>query len=223
MKQRRQGLQLTHPGGPAGWPDQGAGVSWFDAVHALSRRTGHPVYLVAIDQAARSGWAVHDTRRCVQHGVAVTTLDKVDALERWRQLEGWDWQRVLIAFEDHATIPLGYKREPGQRPERSIATVLGLGAARGSWSALLDLRNHPKTQRLFVAPNEWRRVLKGMRFSQADDWKSAAIRWASLRVRSAIEDDNEAEAMVMAEWLSIDGLHLWAKERLRDNAERRST
>jgi len=225
MKQRRQALQLTHSGGPAGWPGLGTGVSWDDAIRALSHRSGDPVYFLAIDQATRSGWAVRTTRRIVLHGSAITTDQKVSALEQLRQLERFSWQNVLVVFEDHRNCGRAdrarYSSDGRPTRHKDDTEPLALGAARGAWSTLLDLRNHPKTQRLFAAPHEWRVVLKGLKFSEGDDWKSAALRWAALVAGVSLDDDNEAEAMVMSEWAALTGLHRWASARLRDNAEQR--
>lgn len=225
-RRRPRALSLTCPGGPAGWPAGLDGVSYDEALVALGRRKPGPVYVVGIDQADRSGIAVHDLKRIVTRRLAVSTLDKVDALESLRMLPGWDWQRVLVVFEDHSTIPLGnrasYDYQRRQAPTRNTATILGLGAAKGSWSALLDLRNHPKAQRLAVEPKAWRRVLAGLRFSAGDDWKSVALRWAQSTIDPHIDDDNVAEACVIATWGSRDGLYQWATDRLADRARERA-
>lgn len=224
MTRRPPALRLTAPGGPFGWPI--GEPSWEDATRALSRRTGAPCHVFAVDQAAQSGWALHDLARIVDHGTVSGTHQMRDLLASLADYPGFALERCLVVFEDHAAIPVDYRARfdprTGEGPKRNPQrTMIGLGAALGAWRTLLDLAGHPSAQRMLVTPSEWRRVLRGCRFGQADDWKSAAVRYATALTRHAMDSDDEAEAVVMSVWGAVDGLHRWAKKRLAQNAERR--
>lgn len=214
-------LTLTAPGGPPGWP-LGSKLSFDDACRVLGGPAGGKTWIVAFDQARRTGWCAHDGRQPGAHGVAGDTLDCQVVLDRLEALPGFSWDRTLVAFEDHREINKRQRWSADGRPERNpVDVALGLGDARGGWRVLLDLRGHPKSQRILVHPSAWREVLKGMKFGGGDDWKSAAMRFAGALTSQALADDNEAEAIAMACWVVGKGLHAWATERLVERADAR--
>lgn len=210
-------LNLTPPGGPVGWPH--GGISHADALEVLSRQGKHPPLVLGLDQAADSGWALLDPvdMTLVSSGVASGTAEQVSVLEQLGTLAEFDWRGVLVCFEDHSEIN-HRQRFVGGKPQRNpVITAIGLGDARGRWHCLLDLRAHPKSQRIQATPAEWRRVFSGARLQRAD-WKEAARRWASAYCKRAIRDDNEAEAIAIARWTASEGLCRFATERLRERA-----
>jgi hypothetical protein len=197
-------------------------LSFEDACGVLAGAEPGKVHVLAFDQAARTGWCVHDGRRPVLHGVAATTLDAQRVLDQVAALPGWSWQRVLVAFEDHREINKRQRWSPDGKPERNPVTVaIGLGDARGGWRVLLDLRGQPASQRILVHPTDWHQVLRGLRFGAGDDWKSAAMRFAATVSNAPLTDDNEADAIVIATDAVARGLHAWATERLADRAKDR--
>lgn len=211
-----------------GWPHGETSID--DAVAVLcGAAVARTVYVLGIDQAASSGWAVADPlggrilRSGVVHGVGTHkgTHDMVAMLEQLRALPAFDWSRVLVVFEDHGTIAGDYRQRfdpaTGERPDRNPRVPLGLGHARGEWSALLNLRGHPTSQRLLASPTEWRVVYKGLRMP-GDDPKATAMRWASAMTGRRVDHPDEADAMGLAVWGSVTGLHRFAEDRLRKRA-----
>src|SRR3954470_34931 len=146
MAKRCTRFALTRPGGPPGWPL--TGPSQADAAQVLGRRSGEPVYVLGIDPAQVSGWAVHDLTRCRRHGVVTGTHEAEVMLDSLGTLPGFRWHRVLVVLEDHSDItPRGRWTPEDGAPERNPTLVaLGLGDARGGWRVLLDQRGQPKAQ-----------------------------------------------------------------------------
>jgi hypothetical protein len=189
---------------PQPWPHE-SGPSRERARQLLSHNTNENVYVLGIDQAARSGWAVHDLRRFCLHGVTTNADEQQHALRSMRKLPGFDVSRLLVLFEDHRGIPA--------REGMPTETILGLGDARGGWRMLLEILKHPKSQRMLVAPQQWRAVM-GVRINlPRAAWKQSALFWASVVAGQPVTDDNEAEAMAIAQWGAVDGLFQWAKKR----------
>lgn len=207
------------------WPL--AGLPRNIAIDLLSRRTGKPCHVLAIDQARRSGWGVHDLTRIVLHGHAQTSVQRREALKRMRQLPGFDLSHLLVVFEDHSTMPVTrnakFNYQTREGPTRNTATILGMGAARGRWEELLDILEHPHAQRIQVEPCEWRRVLGTRVNLGTEGWKAQACMWATGATGGRIEDDNEAEACVMATWGACDGLARWAQDRAAQHASEART
>jgi hypothetical protein len=198
---------------PQPWPHE-HGPSRERARHLLSHGTDEPCYVLGIDQAQRSGWAVHDLRRFVLHGYTTTAEQQQDALRAVRKLPGFDVSRLLVLFEDHRHIPA--------RQGVNVETILGMGDARGGWRMLLEILQHPKSQRMLVEPKEWRRVM-GLRINlPTAACKQSAMFWATVVAGAPVTDDNEAEAMAIAQWGAVDGLFRWAKKRELELGKRRS-
>jgi hypothetical protein len=215
----RRGDQLVAGYGSAAlWPQRGP--SRIDALELLTRGKGAP-YVLGIDQASRSGYGVHDFAKLVQHGVATSSMRRREVLRSLRALPAFDFERLLVVFEDHSTIPLSNRAQyDGRAPTRNAATILGMGAARGRWEELLDILEHPKHLRISVEPREWRRVLGTAVNLNTDAWKAQAKMWATAVCGTRIDDDNEAEGCVMATWGAFDGLRVWAEKRLSERAAR---
>lgn len=225
MRRAQKPLQLTAPGGPAGWPMSRTGPSFDEALDVLSRGTGEPCYVLGIDQADRSGWAVHDLERVVLSGVATSCLERGHVLDQLAALPGFLFVRLLVFYEDHGSLPATYRQTydhaTGEAPTRGPRVAIGLGDARGRWQEQLDLRCHPIAQRVLVPMVEWRQVIGSPRSYGASTWKQAALRWASATAGREITDDDEAEARAIATYGARKGLHDWAERRLRARAAAR--
>jgi hypothetical protein len=166
----------------------------------LSGQPG-PGYVLGVDQASSSGWAVVelDQRRVVASGTARTSPERRRALSGLRDLPGFHVRQLLVVFEDHAGFPL-----------QSTSQGIGLGVALGRWLELLDIFDHPVRLRLDAQPSEWRRVLGTTARLGRDAWKAQAKLWATATVRRQVESDDEAEAICIATWGAWDGVYQWA-------------
>jgi hypothetical protein len=212
-------------GDPLGWPGTALGLPYQNALELLSQRTGLTVWAFTVDQATRSGWCLRDlrARQCVLSGHASNSDERQAALRSVKRgVPGFDWQRVLVCFEDHSTIPLEFKRHKGPGAEKIVMSkksILSLGATLGRWDELLNIVKHPAQQRIMVPPSEWRRVLRTSANVGTAAWKAQALLWASAEVGYPVKDDNQAEAIAMSVWAGFDGLYLWAQRALASKAK----
>lgn len=195
------------------WPTRGP--TYQQAVEMLAHHSGEIAYVLGIDQAKRSGYALVElrSRRIVLHGWTLTSLQRRAALRRMLALPGFSVQRLLVVFEDHSTIPLTFTRGQGADAKKVVMgkkSILSLGGQKGRWQELLELVEHPVAQCIDVEPDEWRRVLSTGCNVGTEAWKRQAIMWATAVCQSVIRDDNEAEAIGIATWGAFDGLRLWA-------------
>ena len=174
--------------------------------------------ILGIDQARRSGWAVFKGAGIVASGFVYDTPGMVGVLDVVKAFADGDMTRVLVVFEDHSGIPLSAKARfaRGHAPQRNTATILGIGAARGRWETALDLADHPERLRLSVEPQDWRaRVLGLVPSASTERCKQAAGAYASQLIARAVTDDNEAEAVCIACWGSLDGVASLERERMQ--------
>ena len=201
---------------PYGHPEtwRGGGVrpgapTYRAAVQELLSGAPGPGYVLGVDQAATSGWALVelDQRRVVAHGVSQTSPERRRALIDLRRLPGFDPRRMLVVFEDHTTFPA-----------QSTAQAVGLGVALGRWLELLDIFDHPPRLRTKAAPAEWRRVLGTSAHLERDAWKAQARMWATSVCREQVVSDDEAEAVCIATWGAWDGVHQWSVNEAKRRA-----
>jgi hypothetical protein len=189
------------------------------------------VIALGVDQAARSGWGIGRDRQVLHSGVATTHAERKAVAHLALELAGGDVKQLLVVFEDHSGMPLGRLTHADRNtprkgrqaaPQRNTATILGMGAARGRWEAVLDELGHPKTLRDDVEPRVWRAklgirpmtpdqlqawcTLHGVRAQDADPWKAAACVWASAHRGCAISDPDEGDGGCITAFASIDGL-----------------
>jgi hypothetical protein len=172
---------------------------------------------LGLDQARRTGWGLSlpAERRVVESGVATSHEERLTVLEQARALAGGDMRRVFVLFEDHSGIPLTRltradraTRRQGRAgaPERSTASILGLGAQRGRWEELLDMLGHPPSLRDDVEPRTWRARVLGTVGGTADYLKAVAGGWASAHLDREVTDLDEAEGVCIAAFAAQDGL-----------------
>lgn len=179
-----------------------------------------PGFVLGIDQAARSGWAIYDIRtaRPLEHGVVpnhsnARTANAARIAVVYRALEhARSPDNLLVVFEDHSDISLDYKTRHdrlrrGAAPKRNVATFLGMGGALARWEDRLDDANHPERLRLFVTMDDWRKRVLGMScYTGSERLKKAALTWASQIAGEPILDDNQAEALALGRWGTLDGI-----------------
>jgi hypothetical protein len=170
--------------------------------------------VLGIDQAARSGWGIAPGRSVTRSGVATTHAERKAVVELARELAGGDMRQVLVMLEDHSAMPLGRLTHADRNtprkgrqaaPQRNTATILGMGAARGWWEALLDDAGHPKSLRDSVEPRVWRAKM-GIRGADTDALKLAACRWASTHMLREVTDIDEGDAVCITAFAAIDGI-----------------
>jgi hypothetical protein len=172
---------------------------------------------LGLDQAARSGWAIGRVApkpAVVAHGVAANHVERRQVVELALQHAG-DPRQLLVLYEDHSGMPLSRltrhdratarQGRPGA-PERSTASILGQGAARGRWEELLDMLRHPERLRDEVEPRTWRARVLGTTRGDTAELKALAMRWASAWVGAAIEDADEADGLGICAFAMHDGI-----------------
>lgn len=205
MARRRRDPGFVVPyGHPQTW--RGGGVRPGPATHRqgvlqlLGGQPG-PGYVLGVDQAASSGWAVVelDGRRVVAHGTAKTSPERRRALVGLRDLPYFHVRQLLVVFEDHSSYPT-----------KSTQQGIELGVSLGRWLELLDIFDHPARLRLRVAPADWRKVMGTTAYLDREAWKAQAKLWATGCVRSRVVCDDEAEAICIATWGGWDGVYEWA-------------
>lgn len=168
-----------------------------------------PAIVLGIDQAARSGWAIARGDKLLTSGTVAITDTKgcQQALDLWQaQVLAADGQG-FVWFEDHSDVPA--------RAGRNTTSILGMGASRGHWDALLNLRGFPKTEqrRGKVPPKTWRPATFGIPArTKTERAKRLAVKAAALHAGWPMADDNEAEAC---------GIALWASRHLKLRSLRR--
>lgn len=192
--------------------------------------------VLGIDQAKRSGWAIHNGLAAhvtalqglnvpcpiAASGFVHDTGGLVGVIEMAKALA--HGSEFLAVFEDHSGIPLQAKAKfaRGQAPQRNAATILGMGAARGRWELALDLAEHPERLRLEVTPRDWRgRVLGLVPSASTERCKATACVYASRLIGHQVTDDNEAEAICIACWGALDGLAQLSAVRAERNMKAR--
>lgn len=187
---------------------------------------------LGIDQANRSGWGISVERKVIESGVASNHAERKAVVLRALQLAGGDPRALLVMLEDHGVMRLSRltnadtttKRTNGRQaaPERGTRQILGMGAARGRWEALLDEYEHPLSLRDEVDARVWRgrlgiRQLDDEAFgrwcaehdvkpSASSPWKAAACIWLSAHLGREVTDPDEGDGGCIAAFAGIDGL-----------------
>jgi hypothetical protein len=166
-----------------------------------------PGHVLGIDQATQSGWALVDleTGRCTLSGAVAGPRCQEGVLSRLADVTGLHWASTLVVLEDHSTIPAG--------SGIPTSSILSLGDSRGRWCALLSQAGQPEEARMLAAPDVWRRLLGTRGYVGRAAWKMQACLWARAITGRAIQNDDEAEAVVIAMWGAREGLVRWASAR----------
>lgn len=165
--------------------------------------------ILAIDQAATSGWAmarVTDGKVSELRSGTAKTSDERKAVVS--QLVWADYivsaqampvpsqhalKHVQVVFEDHGGFHFG-------RGNMSMASVLGMGAARGRWLEQLEGVGLKKSRIQSVSPKAWRKAVLGLAGNASSERaKQAALLYARAKYGLSCTDD-EAEALCMLAW-----------------------
>lgn len=190
---------------------------------------------LGLDQASRTGWGLGALREglpptFVRHGVARTHAERKAVVELALSYAGGDPRQLLVMFESHAGMSLTrltrydrFSKRQGRAgaPERSTASILGQGAARGRWEELLDMLGHPERLRDEVEPRTWRARVLGTTRGDTDTLKHLACTWATQLLGEAIEDPDEAEGICLCAFAVHDGIARLEQRRQKSRVEAR--
>ena len=151
--------------------------------------------VLAIDQAAVSGWAVCSARASVckveMSGVAKTAFERRDAVDKALCLATKVKSDLEVVMEDHSGF--GFSRG-----NMSVKSLLGMGSARGRWLEVLDL--YAWVQPSYVAPSKWRQSVLGLgQRVKGAVAKKAAQDYVHAAIGRKVGPD-EAEAICIALW-----------------------
>lgn len=183
---------------------------------------------VGVDQAKRSGWGIARDRSVVRWGIARTADERAAVVALARELAGGSLQHVYVMLEDHSRMKLSRlqagdrttQRAPGEHwVQRSTASIIGLGDARGRWREQLELAGHPVALLDQIDPLEWR---KRMGIS-GPDAKRLACRVAEQVIGMGVgtlDDDDLAEGVCLTLFAATEGR---LREALRRQQQRADT
>jgi hypothetical protein len=187
---------------------------------------------LGLDQAASTGWGIAAERgRVMRHGVARTHAQRREALELALRFAGGEPSALYVWFEKHDHMPVTRltrfdhdTQRAGPRqgaPERSNATLIGMGKAYGRWLELCDLVGVPESHRCEVRPVTWRSIVHGTTRGTTEVIKRAAMDFASMAVGEPIADADHAEGICITAWASIHGFAVIDGEKSRARMDRR--
>jgi hypothetical protein len=164
--------------------------------------------VLGVDQATTSGWSIHVARRPVVSGKLdvwswqarreVLRMAYDLANEKPGYASNWAPRWFVFAYENHSDAPLkSYKSTP---------QVMSLGGSRDLWFDSLNRLGHPENLRIGTTSRTWRSKVLGLKAALAGyECKAQAVRWAVNHTGKAGIGHDEAEAICVAAWGSLDG------------------
>ena len=157
-------------------------------------RTGGRLWTLGVDQAATSGWCLHEGTTPRAWGEAKTARERRDAVALAARLSGCNntcstqsW--FTFVFENHA----GFFAKNG----RGHAALMG---ALYRWHEQLDLIDHPEDFRMGLTPDQWQTRVLGLkkRTIKRAERKAQARFWASAHVQERITSEDVADAIAIS-------------------------
>jgi hypothetical protein len=152
-----------------------------------------PGWVLAVDAASQSGWALYGQGRLLASGSCDLNSDEVEhAVEL--ALGGPGAPRL----RKQATVLVL------EKPFRSghVSAYVGLGAAIGVWKRAWFRAGGGVRRIVRVQAMSWRaRVLGAVRGASREQWKALAIQRARAMF-PGVSDDNQAEAILIGFWAS---------------------
>jgi hypothetical protein len=164
--------------------------------------------VLGVDQATTSGWSIHVGTRPVASG----------------KLDVWSWEArrtvlrmaydfanppltmgcsaprwFVFAYENHSDAPLkSYKSTP---------QVMSLGGSRDLWFDSLNRLGHPAELRIGTTSRTWRTKVLGLKAPlRGEECKAQAVRWAENHTGKRGLQHDEAEAIAVSAWGTLDGI-----------------
>jgi len=151
-----------------------------------------PGWVLAVDGARTSGWAVYE--RGALRGSGVCDRDSDEVI-----------RACLLALGGPSATPLRRMATVMviEKPYASghASAYVGLGAAIGIWGREFRRAGGGAEREVRVSPNDWRSAVLGRMRLKREQWKALAVQ----RVRSlypGISDDDQAEAILIGHWAS---------------------
>lgn len=176
-------------------------------------RTSESLVTLGTDQATSSGWCIHVGQSPVRHGVALTAIERKNVVQLAREYALEHSQRnslswFIFVFEDHSQFASVNGRGHG--------TLIG---ALHRWLEHLDLNGHPPHLRIGVRPSAWQKSVLGVKSAKVNsaERKQQSLLWASHHVRAPITSHDQADAIALSAYGSLEG------ERLIDLRARKAT
>jgi hypothetical protein len=164
------------------------------------------VNILAIDQAACSGWSIWINSKPTKWGEAKGPRQCADVIQLAGELtrDESGVSRVLVVFEDHSSMRMMGTKKKGQARTfmTSTAVLLGMGRAHGWWECCLDLVGHDDRARIKVDPKTWKSKVLGNGNLNRDDAMKAAQRHAEA-LGAVMPGADEAVATVMAHYATL--------------------
>jgi hypothetical protein len=160
--------------------------------------------VLGVDQATTSGWSIHVARRPMVSGkldvwswearrevlrMAYDFANERSAVQRW----------FVFVYEKHSDAPLkSYKSTP---------QVMSLGGSRDLWFDSLNRLGHPEQLRIGTTSRTWRSKVLGLKaVLKGEECKKQAVRWAEDHTGKRGLSHDEAEAICVSAWGTLDGI-----------------
>lgn len=186
--------------------------------------------VLGLDQGNKTGWGIAPERgRVVRHGLAKNVADRVAVVQLALEYVCGDASALFVMFEQHDHMPATrltnadhttQRKGPRQAaPERSNASLIGMGKNYGIWLGMLYVAGLHPSHALEVQPSTWRSRVHG---TTRGDVKKAAVDWARAYLGEEPIDDNHAEGVALTVFASIDGLARYDAERMKTRIEGRA-
>lgn len=157
--------------------------------------------ILAIDQAASSGWALWIGSRPAKYGTAKAT-QRQGVIELVSSMTS---MRCVVIFEDHTQIRIAGRRKAGSSErvyDTSAATIHALGRAQGWWQALLSLAGHDDRATVLCPIGAWKKACGAGGGAGREDAIRAAERHA-YALGAVASTPDEAVATCIAHWATL--------------------
>ena len=156
----------------------------------------HNATILSVDTAEKSGWCLTHNGGYVFSGMVRSSNPAAvsDVIK----------MAIAHAAPDGSHVVLVLEKPHAQRGRRgghrtNIATLVGMGAARGTWLTMWKLAGMPASRVVSVAPDVWRRRVMGGQGAVAEQVVASA--WAKREVTQP----DEAAACCIAQWARFAG------------------
>lgn len=147
----------------------------------------HQCIVLSVDQGIRSGWAVFKPGQLVKSGKAINHTQRVAAMFAAQEVATSTELPLVVVLEGHDQLPASMGA--------NTATLIGLGASRGRWQEVAEMRGVSQKRIVEIGVADWRRrVLGKQRRIKRATAKAMAMR-AALVLYGVTCGDDEAEAI----------------------------
>lgn len=157
----------------------------------------HACVVLAVDPAAKSGWAVFVNGAYVESGIAMTHVDRLDAAAR----------ALVEAARRELPLAVVGEKWPTGGPFGGHRTQSGLSEQWGLWRAALEQTEVPKSRILRVLPSAWWRQIGAYARLGHDEIKLRSRRHAARVIVRPLDEigEDEADAIGIGAWATRAG------------------